>query len=539
MCAVAMQEDDPTRIRRSLEIIYKSGDLLHNLLTDLLTFSKNQAGQALTLDEKEFHARDIGSQVQAIFEKQARDGRVDFNIDYKGPRDGLDSRGNNVDRSYGPLGTGRVKDMYLWGDYHRILQVVINLVSNSLKFTPEGGSVKLTVRCLDEIMDEIPQSRRSSEQSTSSKKRPRFRLLTRNASDSDTVPSDDSRTTKHGTAELKQQMSQISLPGASDNAKDNAPQTLNTRNLLFEFEVEDSGPGIAENLQQKIFEPFVQGDLRLTKKFGGTGLGLSICQQLAKLLNGTVRVRSELGRGSTFTLQIPLRHLRNRVDSTATSTAGTSHALSRASSMSNMHQVPSRTQTPANMPNSPIKQAFEQESKPRLIGLSQPYFSSAKAPMASPDATPGRSRLKILVAEDNKVNQEVVLRMLRLEEVFDVTVAQDGQEALELVQKSVEMASPYDLILMDVMMPRLGGHDSTKMIRELGFSAPIVALTAFTDEVNEKQCKDSGMDYFLAKPLRRPALKHVLNTFCPTIKELDESDAKSGNISPLSPGTVM
>ena len=67
---------------------------------------------------------------------------------------------------------------------------------------------------------------------------------------------------------------------------------------MFEFEVEDSGPGIPEHLQNKIFGPFVQGDLGLSKKFGGTGLGLSICSQLAGLMKGTINLKSELGHGS-------------------------------------------------------------------------------------------------------------------------------------------------------------------------------------------------------------------------------------------------
>jgi osomolarity two-component system sensor histidine kinase SLN1 len=81
---------------------------------------------------------------------------------------------------------------------------------------------------------------------------------------------------------------------------------------MFEFEVEDTGPGIHENMQQKIFEPFVQGDLGLSKKYGGTGLGLSICSQLATLMGGTISLRSTMGVGTTFTMQIPLKYVRDR-----------------------------------------------------------------------------------------------------------------------------------------------------------------------------------------------------------------------------------
>ena len=76
-------------------------------------------------------------------------------------------------------------------------------------------------------------------------------------------------------------------------------------------------------------------------------------------------------------------------------------------------------------------------------------------------------------------------------------------------------------------MPNLDGIQSTKLIREMGYSAPIVALTAFAEESNVKECMDSGMDFFLPKPIRRPALKQVLKRYCPTIPEATEEHEKT------------
>ena len=133
MCAVCMQEEDQTRIKRSLGIIYKSGDLLLHLLTDLLTFSKNQIGQQLTLDEREFRIADVSAQILSIFDKQAKEGSIQLSLSYEGPNERLETAsGTPGEPGYGPFGTGRVKDMCLYGDQHRILQVIINLVSNSL-----------------------------------------------------------------------------------------------------------------------------------------------------------------------------------------------------------------------------------------------------------------------------------------------------------------------------------------------------------------------------------------------------------------------
>jgi osomolarity two-component system sensor histidine kinase SLN1 len=107
----------------------------------------------------------------------------------------------------------------------------------------------------------------------------------------------------------------------------------------------------------------------------------------------------------------------------------------------------------------------------------------------------------------------------------DVTVAKDGQEAFNLVRDSMSPSSssgkidPFNLIFMDVQMPNLDGIQSTKLIREMGFTAPIVALTAFAEKSNEEECMASGMDHFLPKPIRRPALKQVLKKYCATIPE--------------------
>ncbi len=100
-----------------------------------------------------------------------------------------------------------------------------------------------------------------------------------------------------------------------------------------------------------------------------------------------------------------------------------------------------------------------------------------------------------------------------------MTIAKDGQEALDMVRESMDSGQRFGLVFMDVQMPNLDGIQSTKRIREMGFSAPIVALTAFAEESNIKDCYESGMDFFLPKPIRRPELKKVLNKYCPTIHE--------------------
>lgn len=123
--------------------------------------------------------------------------------------------------------------------------------------------------------------------------------------------------------------------------------------------------------------------------------------------------------------------------------------------------------------------------------------------------------------------------MLKLEDIYDVTVAKDGQEAYEIVKSSMSDGTVFNLIFMDIQMPNLDGLQSTRLIRQMGYNAPIVALTAFAEESNVKECMDSGMDMFLSKPIRRPALKQVLKKFA-TIEEEPEKEDQQ----PLLPNGI-
>ena len=564
---ICMQEDDPGKIKSTLGTIYKSGDLLLHLLTDLLTFSKNEVGQQLAIDETEFRLSDLRTQLMPTFDRQAREGKINLDVHFLGTFDSFGNPDAEGDMLYGPSGTGKIKDMSVWGDKNRILQVLMNFTSNSLKFTPPNGSVTVRIRCLGVTHNEAPSRRGSDRKSsfnskkskTSSKKRVR-------TSDTSLIGNSDSedgkRSTFRGrfggsmngsdTEDTKKSILKnrnhaadaklsIHVGGGTtqidrvvDRIRSKSPPPLNTKDLDFEFEVEDTGPGIPEEQQRKIFEPFVQGDLGLSKKYGGTGLGLSICAQLAALMGGELSLDSTVGKGSRFKMRIPLRYIAQ----TRASFDSDGHALSH-------HTVTIRHDRPSFTPSSSTDATYTEV--PRVLGLSQPFVTKEIArpvPAHSPssdlkamkkaesEAARSGSKVRVLVAEDNKINQEVVLRMLKLEDVYDVTIAKDGQEAYELVKASMQPESDrkFQLIFMDIQMPNVDGIQSTKMIRGMGFSAPIVALTAFAEKSNEDECMASGMDYFLAKPIKRPALKQVLKKYCATIteEELDETP------SPLS-----
>ncbi|EPE02209.1 osmosensing histidine protein kinase sln1 [Ophiostoma piceae UAMH 11346] len=586
MCAVCMEEDDIVRIKQSLKTLYKSGDLLLHLLEDVLSFSKNQIGHQISLEEREFRLGDIRSQVLAIFDKQVREGGITLNVNYVGLEDAADipsqrntsteRNGTGVDHrllpALGPPGVGRLKDMCLWGDQHRILQVIINLVNNSIKFTPSSGKVDLRIRCVGEP-ENAEVSRSSSFSKTDSHRagRSRHRL---GSSSTHSQSSKNGGTGANGAGGSGGSMSTgttttlykgtssgtaIAINPLDPKAvsqlyyfreRSPTPPPPGAKTFFFEFEVQDTGPGIPEHMQEKVFEPFVQGDLGLRKKFGGTGLGLSICQQLATLMGGTITLKSTAGEGSTFTMRIPLKYTKDKASSTASSSM-----KSRPPSVSSADGGDNRRNSfikTAGGSESNAKQSKQQpvlDKQTRLVGLSQPFFvanppsnplhanSTSRADqlaalnLAVANKADGQGRVRVLVADDNATNIEVVSRMLKLEDIYDVTIAKDGQEAYDLVKANMEQNQLFDVIFMDIQMPNLDGLQSTRLIRKMGYSAPIVALTAFSEESNVKECMESGMDEFLSKPIRRPALKQVLQKFA-TIPEEPETASLTRKSTP-------
>ena len=472
MAGICMKEQDPKRIREAFRIIYHSGDLLHNLLTDLLTFSKNQAGQALALEEKRFRLHDIPVQLRAIFDHQATKKGVDLAVIFGGPgRQPAQPR--SVSFAEDP---DLLEKLVLVGDQNRILQVMVNLVGNALKFTPKNGTVWLRIRQAHENTSEQkdftnpwgdgPQEIEMGSQSSSG------------AGDKSAADiAFEKKALAAEIAELRATTQDDDTQSISEQLGGQSLQDLPVG--WFELEVQDTGPGIPKDFQQKIFDPFVQGDVSLARKHGGTGLGLSICSQLAKLMHGSMSVDSEPDHGSTFCLRIPLRIL-GKIEIDVESEASQSSET-----------LPSQTQTDRResaaveqgivSPVNPARSAsvVSKLSKPRLIGLSQPFFSEIPTPpMASPMSESGpttpkaKQQLRVLIAEDNETNRKVVVRLLELEEIPNITVAKDGEEAFEKVKESLVNKNPFDLILMDVQMPIMDGRQSTKLIRQVGFTAP-------------------------------------------------------------------
>jgi signal transduction histidine kinase len=226
--------------------------------------------------------------------------------------------------------------------------------------------------------------------------------------------------------------------------------------FLVQIAVEDSGTGIPADKLLSIFDKYTQADGTVSRKFGGTGLGLAITGSLVELHGGEVQVQSELGRGSTFTVTLKCE-------------AGADSG------------VPRKTSPAAAVP-------------------------------ATPPATPvaSGSSARILVVEDNHVNQKVVTAVLR-KRGFCIELANDGQEALN----KLEQSAAFDLILMDVQMPVLDGLEATRMIRKDSRwdALPIIAMTAHAMNGDKERCLEAGMNGYISKPVHPSLLLSTVDEF--------------------------
>ncbi len=477
--------------RDFLRMVRQSADSLLRLLNDILDFSKIEAGK-LELDCVDFSLRNcVGQTGQILAIRAAEKGlELAYRIDPSLP-DGL------------------------IGDAGRLRQVIINLAGNAIKFTSEG-----------EVVVNVEQQSRTDER------------------------------------------------------------------VVLHFSVKDTGEGIAEERQSKIFDSFTQADSSTTRRFGGTGLGLAISKQLINMMDGRIWLESEPTVGSTFhfTAAFGLQSDARLHQPTELSSLEGLRVLIIDDNATNLRifqeLVESWGMQPTVVDNAPAGLA-EME---RAVAAGEPYrlmlldlmmpemdgfelarrvrmntdyadcalilASSAVRPgdaarcrelgieryMTKPviqsdlleaildvlsarvvdevfAATPAteppdaRQALKILLAEDSRVNQQVAIGLLQLKG-HDVVVAPDGHEALAAFQEQA-----FDVVLMDVQMPELDGIEATRRIRQReqgsGKHTPIIAMTANAMKGDREHCLEAGMDGYLAKPIDAHRLYEAIDKVVP------------------------
>ncbi|MEO8592784.1 MAG: response regulator [Candidatus Solibacter sp.] len=250
------------------------------------------------------------------------------------------------------------------------------------------------------------------------------------------------------------------------------------RFAIIRFSVEDTGVGIPADHQAQMFSPFTQLDGSTSRKYGGTGLGLAISKQLVELMGGQIGLDSEPGRGSTFCF------------------------TARCEKAPDV--TPCRPDAIADVENAHMAD----DHKARRPGMGARDRST-----------------RILVAEDNIVNQKVALAILKTLGYQADTVA-DGREALEALR-----SIPYDLVLMDCQMPEMNGYEATARIRSpqdglLNPRIPIIAMTANAMKGAREECLAAGMNDYISKPVQRTALASMIEKWLPH----DPSNSPSGAV---------
>lgn len=473
MAAVLLQSGMPDEQRQKVETIQRSGAALLSLINDVLDLSKIEAGK-VELEQESFDLRDLVGEVLEISAEPAAAKGLTLSA--------------FADKSFPDR---------LIGDPNRLRQILTNLVANAVKFTGEGG-VRVSARAL---------------------------------------PSDGS-----GVRRVR-------------------------------LEVVDTGIGIPAEVQERLFQPFIQADASTTRQYGGTGLGLTISRQLAELLGGEIGLESTPGAGSMFWFEAafdvgpesaetspPPISLdgaicfvvgvdglqRDVLIDRVADLGGTPKPIDPDDAMQRFVADGERPECLAVLIAS-AGWADQAESlagviardwsdvdpialiRPADIGaamfrsgvletgaLSWRLFDGAPAETEAPpgaaaspqqEAYGAAQPLRILLVEDNRVNQMVAKAMLQLGDHV-VEVAEDGLQAISAV-----LRRSYDLIFMDMQMPRMDGLDATREIRALDAPAsktPIVAMTANAMEEDKRLCLAAGMDDFLTKPIEHGLLTEMI-----------------------------
>jgi len=232
---------------------------------------------------------------------------------------------------------------------------------------------------------------------------------------------------------------------------------------MLQINVIDSGMGMNQEQQGRLFKPFSQVDPSPSRQFDGTGLGLTISKRFAEMLGGDITVESKPGKGSTFRVTV---------------TTGPLHGIAMLD------------RPPEHLADQPL----------------------SITPPDKQDTTALDCR--VLLAEDGEDNRRLIAFVLE-KAGARVNIAENGAIAFQKAMAAQEEDRPFDCILMDIQMPVLDGYGATRKLRDAGYPGPIIALTAHAMEGDRRKCLDAGCDDYTTKPINRRALLELVARHVP------------------------
>lgn len=452
MTAISLTEEDPQKVQRSLKVISKSGMLLLNLLNDLLTFSKNQIGN-IKLEEKEFYIDELVTQLNVTYSHEAK------------------TKGIRFEYAIEPKYT--YKSIVLLADPGRILHLLLNSVSNCLKFAPRESTIGVRIWLFTGVTH------------------PRL------------VSADQVQHLSDGTLVL---------------------------------EVQDEGPGVEPEKLNQMFEPFVQGDQALSRKHGGAGLGLSICKQLTTLMHGKASLRnvSDEGGGLIVKFEIPVGFLykpQKPVIEISDLQLGAAYDDSRVEkyvdkelesesctgsdikSFLSAAEPPSRHSSMLSSRSSLLEMPTRHPSYFEL----KPHGDKELHRPSSPSSVTTRIP-KFLLADDNAINIQILTRMLlKLRPTAIIKTVSNGNSAVKEISEAIGSGYHFDVVFMDVKMPgEIDGIEAAIAARkQWGYGYPIVGITGM--ELEDIEMRDerwgNGMDMAIQKPISMEKVKDVIEKY--------------------------
>nr|WP_319394896.1 transporter substrate-binding domain-containing protein [uncultured Desulfobacter sp.] len=240
-----------------------------------------------------------------------------------------------------------------------------------------------------------------------------------------------------------------------------APVSVNDKKILLRFAVRDTGIGMTRAQQETLFQSFQQADTSTTRKFDGTGLGLSICKKLTEMMGGQIGVDSTPGMGSTFFFTASFQ---------------------------------------------PVQESFGATMD--TAGLEREHMSTSRSQSAvAPEGVDGIQGARILLVEDNEINQQVACELMEGEGLF-VSTAENGRVALDRLRETVEADMVFDAVLMDLQMPVMDGYTATRKIKadDRFADLPVIAMTADAMSGVMDKAKACGMVDYLSKPIEPAVL---------------------------------